>query len=225
MNTVNRLAELFEDWQFLIQHDGWKSGLPVVSSEIARLPYRHLKFLIFARSLDESLPSLQSKIPLEIHPFAETDLRLIREINRASEARLCAHRLEQGHYGLVAMNHFQAAGYAWGCAVIDPQLERIPLRLEHGDILCNDTYTTPAYRGYGVQTALTLARMQLFQKLGYRRALCYIEIHNHPSIAVWQRKLNCSIIGKIDFKRIGPWRKVIFSDWNNKFNHWIYRNE
>jgi GNAT superfamily N-acetyltransferase len=110
------------------------------------------------------------------------------------------------------MNHSQAAGYGWGCAEIDPQLEHVPLRLEHRDILCNDAFTTPAYRGQGVQTALTLARLQRFQNLGYRRALCYIEEHNDPSIAVWQRKLSSAIIGRIDFKRFGPWYHVKFSD-------------
>jgi GNAT superfamily N-acetyltransferase len=213
MNPIKRLSELVEDWYFLIQRDGLKSAIPVVGLDIARLPYRHLSFLILARSLVEPLPELQPKMPLEIRPFEKTDLKLIREINRPSEAGLCARRLVRRHFGFIAMNHAKAAGYAWGCDEIDPQLERVPLRLEHGDILCNDAFTTPTYRGQGVQTALTLARLHLFQELGYQRALCYIENRNSPSISVWQLKLNSSIIGRMDFKRFGPWHKVKFSDW------------
>jgi GNAT superfamily N-acetyltransferase len=214
MQPIIRLAELIEDWKYLIRRDGLISAVPQVALEVSRLPYRHLKLMILARSLDESLPDLQPKMTLKIRPFVETDLQLIRQINRPSEARLCAHRLARGHYGFVAMNHVKVAGYAWGCAEIDPQVERVPLKLEHGDVLCNDAFTTPTYRGQGVQTALTIARLQLFQELGYRRALCYIENRNNPSIAVWQRKLNCSIIGQIDFKRIGPWHNVKFSERN-----------
>jgi ribosomal protein S18 acetylase RimI-like enzyme len=208
MNPINRLVELFEDWNFLLTREGLITTIPLVAMEIARLPYRYLKFLIFTRSLDDPLPELQPKMPLEIRPFTESDLKFASDINRPSEAKLCASRLARGHLGLIAMNHVQVAGYAWGCAVIDGQVERIRLRLENTEILCIDAFTAPSYRGQGVQTALTLARLHLFQDLGYKRALCYIEEHNSPSIAVWQQKLNSSIIGRIDFKRFGPWYRV-----------------
>ena len=69
MHPFHRLAELIEDWQYLIRQDGIKSALPNRGREIARLPYRHLKFIILARLLAEPLPELQPKIPLEIHHF------------------------------------------------------------------------------------------------------------------------------------------------------------
>ena len=212
MNPIQRLIEIIDDWQFLIRRDGVIVTIPLIASEIARLPYRHLEFLILAVSLDNPLPDLHPKMPLDIRPFTETDLKLIREVNRPSEARLCARRLARNHHGFIAMNHSQAAGYAWGCAEINPQLERVQLKLDLGDILCNDAFTTPAYRNQGVQTSLVLARVHFFQVLGYKRALCYIEKTNKPSISVWQRKLNGSIIGQIDFKRIGPYYQVKFSD-------------
>lgn len=205
MNPIHQLIAYAEDWRYLIRRDGLISAMPVVSLDFARLPYRHMKLIILARSLKEQLPDLQPKIPLVIRPFEKADLKLIQKINRPSEARLCARRLARGHYGFIAMNHSQVVGHAWGYTEIDKQLERVPLRLADGDILCNDAFTIPTYRGCGVQTALTLARMHLFQELGFRRAICYIEDHNVPSIDVWQRKLNSSIIGRIDFKRIGPW--------------------
>jgi RimJ/RimL family protein N-acetyltransferase len=212
MKPVIRFIELIEDWNFLTHHAGFISTLPLVSLEIARLPYRHLKFLIFARSLDDPISDPEPKMPLEIRPFTESDLKFAREINRPSEARLCARRLERGHYGFIAMNHVIAAGYAWGYSEIDTQLEQIPVKLGQGDVLFNDAFTTPAYRGHGIQTSLTLARFHFFRKLGFRRAICYIENRNLPSIAVWQRKLNSSIIGRIDFKRIGPMYHVKISN-------------
>ena len=59
-----------------------------------------------------------------------------------------------------------------------------------------------------VQTALTLARFRMFHELGYRRAVCYIEEKNAPSLAVWQRKFAGQTIGRIDFIRLGLWYRV-----------------
>ena len=211
MEPISRLAELIEDWEFYIQRDGLMSAIPAVGLEIVRLPYRHLRFVILARSLDEPLPDLQTKVAIEIRPFERADLELVRAIDRPSEARLCERRLERGHTGLFAFIQGKPAGYAWGCSEVDPDLERVHLKLEPGDVLCTDVYTAPALRGQGVQTALTLARFRLFRDLGYRRAISYIEIHNSPSLAVWRRKLGSQTVGEIDFLRIGPWYRVRFN--------------
>lgn len=211
MHPYHRLAELIEDWQFLIRQDGIRSSLPTVAREIAWLPYRHLEFVILARSLSEPLPEMQPKILLEIHPFQARHLELVQAIDRPSEARLCKRRLEASQHGLVAFHQGQIAGYAWGCTYIDRELERVHLQLEPGDILCTDVYTSPLLRGKGVQTALTLRRFQLFRELGYRRAICYIEVNNTPSLAVWQRKFSAETVGRINFKRIGPWYRVHYN--------------
>jgi hypothetical protein len=128
---------------------------------------------------------------------------LVRQLDRPSEARSGAQRLIQGHKGLVAFNNGQPAGYTWGSTDPLTRLERVHPKLSPGDVLCTDSYTFPAFRGRGVQTALALARFILFRELGFLRAICTIEIHNKPSLAVWQRKLNGKTIGEIDFIRIG----------------------
>ena len=65
-----------------------------------------------------------------------------------------------------------------------------------------------AQRKQHVQTALAVARLALCRERGYRRMLTYIEVGNRPSLAVWQRKLGCQIVGYVDFVRIGPWRRA-----------------
>jgi GNAT superfamily N-acetyltransferase len=207
MRWVSRLAELIEDWNYLIQRDGWRSALPAVGQEIVRLPYRRLKLVVIARSLLEPLPDLQPKIALEIREFEPTDLDFVRQMYRPSEARACARRLAHGHKGLLALHKGQPVGYAWGCAEVEPTLERVRLKLNPGDMLCVDAYTAPPFRSQGVQTALTLARVRLFRDLGYCRAITYIKRRNYPPLAVW-RKIGGQIVGYIDFNRIGPWRRV-----------------
>ena len=118
---------------------------------------------------------------------------------------MCAQRLKMGHHGLVACISERPAGYGWGCA--DMTLERIDWTLAADTILCTDAFTAPAFRGRGVQTILALERLRLFQGMGYKTALAYIEVHNKPSIAVW-RKFNAQPIAHFDFKRIGFWRQT-----------------
>jgi RimJ/RimL family protein N-acetyltransferase len=153
----------------------------------------------------EPLPDLEPKIALEIRPIELVDLEWVRQINRPSEARALARRLACGQKGLIALFQRQPVGYAWGCAEVDPALERVQLMLRPGDALYVDAYTAPAFRGRGIQTALLLTRLRLFRDLGYRRVVAYIEKRNAPSLAVW-RKVGSQEIGQIDFLRIGPWR-------------------
>ena len=210
MRLTNRLAELIEDWDYLIDQDGLWRALPTISQEIARLPYRHLKFFIFQRSLSEALPVIPSKIDIKIRPFKQSDLQLVKEMVRPSEVKQNQRHLESGHKGLIAIYKDQPVGYAWGCADINPEIEKVPIHLEPGDVLFTDVFTNPPFRGKGVQTALSLARFEMFRELEFSRAICYIEIHNAPSLAVWQRKLGVQKTGSIDFLRIGPWYKVRF---------------
>jgi GNAT superfamily N-acetyltransferase len=200
-----RLAEFFEDWNYLVRRDGWRFALPVIGREMMALPYRHLNFVVVARSLLNPLPILQPKMSLEIREFEPTDLNLVRQIDRPSEVRLCTRRLACGQRGLLALYKGQPAGYAWACTEVQPGLERVQITLSPGDMLCVDVYTSPAFRGKGVHTALTLARFALFRELGYSRAVTYIEKRNYPSLAVW-RKVGSQVLGHIEFNRIGPWR-------------------
>lgn len=208
MNPIGRLSEYTEDWKYFCERDGLKSSLLLIASDIVELPYRHLRFVLVARSLLDPFPDWQPKIQLLIRPFEQDDLDLVRQINRPSEARLCALRLTKGHQGLVGFSDRRLAGYAWGSTDMHTRLERVHPKLCPGDVLFTDSYTAPAFRGQGIQTALTLARFHLFRELGYYRAISYIEVRNSPSLAVWQRKFNCQTIGTIDFTRIGPWYRV-----------------
>jgi len=200
MQWPERLKELGEDWVYRLKRDGWAWGMRQAFADALALPYRHLQFVIVARSLLEPLPDFQPEIPLDIRPFQTADLNFVRRRHLPSEAKLCQQRMRRGDYGLTACYQGETAGYAWAC--VDTNLERVTLKLLPGDALCTDAFTAPNFRQKGVQTALTVARLQLLQDKGYKRAIAYIETRNHPSLAVW-RKLGAKVISRIDFKRIG----------------------
>ncbi len=208
MELIGRISDLVNDWKYLIRQDGVMSVLPIMESEITHLPYRHLRFVVFARVLSLPIPILRFKIKPEIRPFELSDLEQVKNINRPSEANFCGQRIAHGHNGLVAIYQGQLIGYAWGCQEVNPDLDSVYGKLEPGDVLCTDVYTAPAFRGNGVQTALTSARFQLFRDMGYKRAVCYIRQNNAPSMAVWQRKFDSLIIGYVDYIRIGLWRWI-----------------
>lgn len=208
MRTFRRLHEFLEDWQYLLHREGMRTALPTIGRELSWLPYRRIRFHILACAINQPQPRLQPKIDLEILPFDASHLELVRAIHRPSEARLCQRRLERGQPGLIAFHRGRPAGYAWGCYPVAWELERVRLELQPGDILCTDVFTAPALRGQGVQTALTLARFHDFSQLGFRRAVCTIDVNNAPSLAVWQRKLGARIAGEVAFLRLGPWRRV-----------------
>jgi GNAT superfamily N-acetyltransferase len=208
MRWLGQAVGRIQDWSYSVRRDGWRSALSYTIDDILALPYHHTKFVVMARSLLEPLPELKPKIALEIREFEAADLDQVRRINRPSEARICAQRLDRGHRGVVAQYEGQVIGYGWGCT--EMSLERMPVQLGSSEILCTDAYTAPAFRGKGVQTVLMLARMQMFRDLGYNRILTCIIEDNYPSLAVW-RKVDSQVVQRGDFRRIGPWRQVRYS--------------
>lgn len=150
----------------------------------------------------------QPTIALNIRPFVHSDLEIVREIHRPSAAKQCARRLTNRHIGLIALSHGKPAGYAWVFVDVDPKLERVKLTLEPDDIYGAYAYTAPYFRRHGVHTALTHERLKIFRDMGYKRAICVIDINNAPLLSVWQRKFSRLSLGYIDLIRIGPWYQV-----------------
>jgi hypothetical protein len=216
MKPIIRLSELTEDWKYLTTRDSFASAIRIILADISRLPYRHLRFYILARSLQEPFPDYQLKPNLRIQPFEKQDLEYVKQIDRPSEAVLCAKRLAEGQRGFMAFCDGQPAGYAWGSTDTQTKLERVHPKLCSEDVLCTDSFTAPLFRGIGIQTALTIARFCLFRELGLKRVISYIEVSNKPSLAVWQRKFNSHVIGTIDFRRLGPWYKIRYERSNLK---------
>jgi ribosomal protein S18 acetylase RimI-like enzyme len=207
MPSNQRFYELLEDWRFYFRTYSWRHALTQTGRQLLELPYRRIHYLMYVRLLSEPMPGLKASPGVTIRQFDPSDLLAIANIDRPSEARLCAYRLAMGHIGLVAECDHVIAGYAWACSQVEPKIERVEIQLTAGDFLCTDAYTAPAYRGHGIHTMLTLARLKIMQALGYQRAICYIERHNVASIRTW-KKFGGQHIGDIDYIRLGSRRWV-----------------
>ncbi len=205
----HRLAELVDDWVFYSKTYSWQSSILTISKQFLVLPCRHIHYLVFARSLLDPLPEIHLDNSLVIRRFLPQDIPEVAAIDRPSEARLCARRLANGHVGVAVVHNDRLAGCAWACTEINPNIERIDIPLKPSDFLCNDDYTSPSFRGRGIQTSLVLERFRIFREMGYRRAICYIDIRNHISQHVYKKLGSCQI-GEINFIRIGArrWARI-----------------
>jgi GNAT superfamily N-acetyltransferase len=206
---LSRFCDLSKDWYYAIKQDGFQKAVPLIIDELKQLPYRKAEFAILIRPVTMPCPAYTPKIDLNIRPLTEADLDYIAQIDRPSEVKACADRLAAGHRGLIAFHEGQPVGHAWTSTDFDADMERIDIGLKPGDLYCTDAYTAPAFRGKGIQTALTIARLELARDWGYQRTVCFIRRDNVASMAVWQRKLRAKVIGCFDFTRLGIWRKTI----------------
>ncbi len=205
MYWIRRLHELWSDWVYMVGKEGWERGGKYFFRSLLRMPYRHLKFTLFARSLSEPIQANGERGLYEIRSFESADLDFVRKIHLPSEAKLCEKRLKAGHYGLVASLNENAVAYIWLCT--DDSLERLKLPMSPDDLLLTDLFTTSEFRGKGIGSELACASLRMAQDMRFKRVLVYILNNNGPSLALWQRKMGAKIIGEIDFKRWGFWRK------------------
>jgi GNAT superfamily N-acetyltransferase len=202
-----RLGELMEDWRFYIKSYPWQRSISTIYKEFLQLPYRRIHYLVFARSLAEPVPEFHFDRSIVIRKFESVDIHEVEIINRPSEAKSCTRRFAKGHVGVSALHNGHLVGYAWAFTEIDPVIERFKINLGPRDFLCTDAFTSPSFRGRGIQTSLALTRLNIFRELGFQRALCYIERKNQPSIRVWE-KIGAFTIGDIEYFRVGPWRWI-----------------
>ena len=209
MKWIYRLIELIEDWRYLIQRDGLKSTWIIILRALIQLPYSHLEYIVLTYPLPKPIAEFESKVSIEVRLFGTSDLDYVCQEFLPSEANMCDRRLKAGHRGLVATLNSNVVGYCWLCT--DDDLERVDLHIFPGDILLTDAFTSPSVRGKGVHTQLALAGLRYAKGLEFKRIIVYIEVNNAPSLAVWQKKMGSEVVGHIDFKRIGFWRRTRIS--------------
>ena len=200
-----RIAELIEDWIHSYRLNGQLLRPSELVRELARLCYQHIDYIVLQRSLLSPFPEIPARIPIDIRDFTYSDIEAVRLMDRPSEAKLCAKRLDFGQMGLVALHNGQPIGYVWACGKIEPAIERVQLNLKPLEILCTDAFTAPAFRGKRVQPALTLALYEKAREQGYENTVAIVASWNTPSLAVLT-KLGAERIAALGYYRIGVWR-------------------
>lgn len=170
------------DWREKIQREGWQGAGRWLIEILALLPYRHVEYIVFARSLLEPLPVVTPRLPVTLRPATEADLARFRGLIPPSEIRYFSQRLARGRHCFLALDGEQLAAYCWATTQVDPCVDNLELKLQPGDVYADDAFTAPAYRRQGIQTAVHLYRLQYMKDPGCQRAILIVSEDNAASL-------------------------------------------
>lgn len=176
---------------------------------LASVPYEHIVFNVFIRSLEEPLAVAMPRLPTTMRLATEADLLYFRNLVLPSEYQHFARRLAHGRFCFLAFPEAkpdELIAYCWATTQVDPDIDKLCLDLPAKTAYVDDAYTVPAYRHQGVQTAIHLFRLQHLQRLGYKRVVLIIDVKNRASQNLAQ-KLGYQKIGQATFLRV--WRTIV----------------
>ena len=205
MNTWEKLTSLVADLRERARRDSWYQVGRWLVETLVSLPYRHIEYTVFTRSLLEPLPVVEPRISVTLRLATEADLGRFRGFVPPSEMRHFAHRLAHGRYCFLALDGENLAAYCWTATQVEPDVDNLVMRLQPGDIYGDDAYTAPAYRRQGIQTALLVYRLEYMRNLGYQRVVAIVEENNTASQQM-VRRLGYQEADHLSFRRI-LWRR------------------
>lgn len=117
----------------------------------------------------------------------------LSEFSDPDRRDLAAHNLRLGYRGLIALRDGVAAGDAWYVPAAEsrprphPDLERLRLDLDPGDVFFFNFYVGPDYRGQGLGKNFLAAIMTRFAAQGYARVFSLCTHRNFSSRRVHER--------------------------------------
>lgn len=184
----------------------------MLAAKILTSFYRRV--IVMVRPLDEPIPDLLPGLPAVIARLTEEDLPAYRRFRPDQPADEVQKRMARGDRCFAAWYERRIVHAAWAATgrVHVPYLRR-DLILEPGEAYMHDSYTLPAYRGYGLAKAEGVYRLQHFWQEGYRRGLCVVAVENkigfHPLEALGYRA-----VGLFGCLLFGPWQQ----DWQQAWS-------
>lgn len=200
------LKRLTYDWKEKIQRGDWRGASRWLIEIFASLPYRHIEYIVFARSLLEPLPTATPRLPVTLRLAMKADLVRFQGLVLPSEISYFSQRLDHGRYCFLALDGEHLAGYCWATTQVEPHVDNLELKLQPGDVYVDDAFTAPAYRRQGIQTAVHLYRLRYMKDLGCQRAILIVSEDNVASQQL-VRKLGYQEIDRLSFRRI-LWKRI-----------------
>jgi GNAT superfamily N-acetyltransferase len=169
--------------------------------------YRRLWLL--ALDLDE--PSVRisprTEITVRVLEGADRDLDLYTAFRASSSAREFRRKIDSGGQCFAAMQGGRAVSATWAYVGGGPfpylgaNFEARP-----SEIVLEDSYTLPAFRGRNVSPAITIAMARYYRDRGFRFMLSSVLPENRASVRVRQ-KTRFHICGMAGYVGLGPHRR------------------
>jgi ribosomal protein S18 acetylase RimI-like enzyme len=205
-NSWGKLKCFAFDLRKSIQRDGWRQTGRWLAKILVELPYRHLEYIVFARSLLEPLPVVKPRLPVTLRMATEADLFRFEEVVPKSEIEHFRHRLAHGRYCFLALDGENLAAYCWASTEVRCDVDKLEMQLQEGDAYVDDAFTIPAYRRQGIQTAVHLYRLEYMKRLGCRRAILIVNVTNTASQRLVS-KLGYQETDRLSFRRV-LWKRT-----------------
>jgi ribosomal protein S18 acetylase RimI-like enzyme len=210
-NSLTKLKRMSADFRQKMKSNGLISSIRWLVQAIRRLPYRHIEYLVLARSLQDPLPESDFNSSINMRQAAESDLGLFSGLIPNSTLEHFRHRLNNGRHCFIALDGVKLAAYCWASTQIEYKFDNIEITLKPGDAYLDDAFTLPAYRRKGIQKALHLYRLVHMRKLGCRRAVLVVRDNNLASRKLLEN-LGYKPADWLSFRRILWWRTYRYRD-------------
>lgn len=200
-STWVRFISLIYDLRERAQRDSWRQTGRWLVKTLISLPYCHIEYTVFARSLLEPWPIVEPRLPVTFRLATKADLARFRGLVLPSELRRFARRLAHGRYCFLALDGGNLAAYCWATSQVDLATDNLQMRLLPGNVYGDDAYTVPAYRRQGIQAALLAYRFQYMKELGAQRLLAIVDVNNLAGQKM-VRKLGYQEVDHLTFRRV-----------------------
>ena len=205
-NTWRKLKQLIHDGRERVQREGWRQAGQWLAQAVMSLPYSHVEYIVFTRSLLEPLPVAEPHLSVTLRLATETDLVHFRGLVSPSRLHHFKRRLAHGRYCFIALDGEHLAAYCWATTQVDFDVDNLKMSLQPGDAYLNHDYTIPTYRRQGIQTAVHLYRLEYVRHLGCQRAVLIVEDENRASQRL-VRKLGYQEADCLSFRRVF-WKRI-----------------
>lgn len=182
----------------------WQGRLQLLTMKVLTTFYRRM--LLMIRPMDDTIPDLRLRLPVVFKELTEKDLPDYSRFRPKQCPDLIRAHLAHGDRYLAAWYEgriVHAGRLTTGRGYV-PYL-RQNLILHPDDVYSHDSFTLPAYRGYGLAPARHIHFMRHYRQQGYRRATCLVAVENRAGLRVMQ-KLGYQAVGLYSCLRFGPWQ-------------------
>jgi hypothetical protein len=140
-------------------------------------------YTCFKRSLDEPIPNIVPKIPVEIRQATINDLPKFKEIIDEAKYDRFKQRFQEGNICFVALDKEKIVSFAWIglCNKFEPELG-VEVKLAEKEAYLFDAYVVPEYRNHGLYPVVGNSNLRYLCNLSYKQVFIFVDDTNIYSL-------------------------------------------
>jgi RimJ/RimL family protein N-acetyltransferase len=162
--------------------------------------------LLVERPLQNPIPEVPARIPVEINLLKPTEVSEYVEFRPDTKAAEVQSQLDAGHWCFVARHQGRIVCARWAAkSRVWIDYLSCELHLAADEVYSYGLFTSPEFRGSAISPAASTAMLRYFHAAGYRRIVGVIGPENRASLRSVE-KTGYHTYGVMGYVNIGPWR-------------------